>query len=114
MAENIRLPGIGKISQLKQSGVYFNLEKDDIRYLDPVRACETCGKEAPSSDMINFICSIGSPGHHTLPNMQHPDEEHWACSIDCWKKVTSKVINDMIDILTDLHHDTKGSVHNGV
>jgi hypothetical protein len=111
MSINSKLPGVGKISRLEVSGVHFHLRSDDIRYMDPVRACEVCGTERPSSDMINYICVIGSPGHHSLLPFQHPDEEHWACSFECWLKVHEMVGKEMHQLLGEKHQGLSESVH---
>lgn len=111
MATNTHLPGIGKISRLMLSGHAFNLDEDDIRFGDPVRACEVCGTELPSSDMIAFHMVISSPGHHTLPPFQHPDIEHWACSIDHWDTLATRVQGEMREYLQSAHVGVEGSIH---
>jgi hypothetical protein len=111
MTTNTLLPGVGKISQLKLAGDAFGLDKEDLRFNDPVRACEVCGQERPSSDMMNYISVIGSPGHHTLAPFQHPEIEHWACSIDCWKELHRRVGEEMLDLLVDMHTEVEESVH---
>ena len=103
--KNTKLPGVGKISRLVVSGDHFNLEPDDRRYGDPVRACEICGEERPSSDMINIILVVGSPGHHSLTPFQHPEEEHWACSLDCWNRLAHRVTDEMLTILQGKHKE---------
>lgn len=108
---NVKLPGVGKISRLMLSGEFFGLEPTDIRYGDPVRACEVCGRERPSSDMINLILTIGSPGHHTLPPFQHPEIEHWACSIEHWNALVLRVKQEINQLLSSLHIGVEGSVH---
>lgn len=109
MANNKILPGVGKVSRLSLSGSHFRLKKSDVRSQDPVRACEVCGKEKPSSDMINIIVVIGSPGHHSLLPFQHPEEEHWACSIDCWHELSMRVVLEMEDLLRSKHEDGNSS-----
>lgn len=59
------------------------------------RTCEACGTIVPvGHDAINIIIVVGSPGHPELPPFQCPNEEHWACCIDCWKKVAHACIDE--------------------
>lgn len=111
MAKNTSLPGVGKISQLSLAGEHFSFDEQDIRYKDPVRACELCGEERASSDMINLICVIGSPGHYTLEPFQHPEVEHWACSIEHWKELSHRVVDEMVEHLGQRHDLQPDSVH---
>lgn len=114
MAKNSRLPGVGKISSLSTAGEAFNLDPSDRRYGDPVRACEICGEEQASSDMINFICVLGSPGHYTLDPIQHPDVEHWACSFDHWAQLAHSIVDVMRAYVSEMHNAIEGSRHRKV
>lgn len=70
----------------------------------PKRICENCNKIGPSHRMINFICCIGSPGHESLQPIQCEQEEHWACSIECWSKVAHACIDEhMVELLKQKH-----------
>lgn len=111
MATNRIMPGVGKISQLRLAGEHLGIEAADPRSGDVVRACEVCGTERASSDMIAFHMVISSPGHYSLPPFQHPEIEHWACSVDHWDALASRVQGEMKDILVALHTAKKESVH---
>lgn len=73
------------------------------------RVCAGCGKDIPVGDSgINVITSvthvIGSPGHPGIPPWQCPQEEHWACSPDCWAKVAHQCIDEhMVPIVKEIH-----------
>lgn len=68
------------------------------------RVCENCATSRESSCMINCIIVIGSPGHASMAPFQCPNEEHWACSLDCWIKVAHACIDEhMIEVLKELH-----------
>ena len=70
----------------------------------PQRICEACGKSGPSHRMINCILVVGSPGWEGVPSFQCPQEEHWACSPDCWLKVAHACAEEHLHvILKDLH-----------
>ena len=77
--------------------------------LPPPRICQSCGKDIPVGDAgINVITSvthvIGSPGHPGIPPWQCPQEEHWACSPDCWAKVAHSCIDEhMVPIVREIH-----------
>lgn len=100
MATNRKMPGVGKISRLELAGEAFG--HTDERADSPVRACEECGTEKASCEMLNIIVVVGSSGHHSIAPFQHPDEEHWSCSTDCWLKVAQRVIGEMYDILVSI------------
>jgi hypothetical protein len=111
MATNRHFPGVGKVSRLQMAGDAFGIDNNDVRSGDFVRACEVCGTERPSSDMMNYACVIGSPGHYRLPPFQHPEIEHWACSLDCWKELYRRVGEDMVELLIGKHVEKRESVH---
>jgi hypothetical protein len=102
---------VGKISQIKTSGEHFGLNGDDRRAGDPVRACEVCGAEGASSDMINVIVCIGSPGHYSLDPFQHPETEHWACNVEHWEQLAHRVVTEMRGHLEEKHRLTEESIH---
>lgn len=82
------------------------VEKKEPAYASdsPQRVCEKCGKTGPSHRMINCIICIGSPGHETLAPFQCQQEEHWACSIECWSQVAHACIDEhMTQLLTQKH-----------
>ena len=66
---------------------------------EPIRTCEACGKQTPSSRSINCIMVIGSPGHPDLKPFQCAAEEHWACSPECWVKVAHACIDEHMYII---------------
>ncbi len=80
--------------------------KPEIEVQEPQRTCEACGKQLPSSQSINCIIVIGSPGHPSLAPFQCGHEEHWSCSPDCWQRVSIACINEHMRILLD-HHRSK-------
>ena len=73
-----------------------------------VRTCEACGKQVESSQAINLIIVIGSPGHPELAPFQCEQEEHWACSLDCWRKVAHACIDEHMHVLLQQKHQEKG------
>lgn len=84
------------------------LNEGKINTKEQERVCESCGKSLPSSQSINFIGIVGSPGHPSLPAFQCTQVEHWSCSIECWSKVAHACIDEHLhDILTKMHESLK-------
>lgn len=81
----------------------------------PDRVCECCKKTGPSHRMINVIIVIGSPGHENLQPFQCSQEEHWACSIECWTKVAHACVDEHMSELLRGKHQTllKNNQENG-
>lgn len=76
---------------------------------DPPRTCESCGKVVQESpDAINVVISVGSPGHKDLQAFQCPEEQHWACSIECWSKVAHACLDEHILEILKIMHKQKG------
>ena len=73
-----------------------------------MRTCEACGKQVDSSYAINMIFVVGSPGHPELAPFQCEQEEHWACSLDCWKVVAHACIDEHMHVLLTQKHQEKG------
>lgn len=79
---------------------------------EPLRTCESCGIQKKSSESINCIMVVGSPGHASLMPFQCPHVEHWSCSRECWSKVAHACIDEhMLIVLQQKHqelekHDT--------
>ena len=77
--------------------------------LPPPQVCQGCGKTIPTHDQgYNVISSvthvIGVSGHPGVPPWQCPQEEHWACSPECWAKVAHKCIDEhMLPIVKEIH-----------
>lgn len=75
------------------------------------RVCESCGKKNSSDTSINCIIVIGSPGHKTLAPFQCDQEEHWACSIECWAKVSHSCIDEhMTELLRKKHGELNDKI----
>lgn len=81
-----------------------------FRGVAPPTTCEACGLVLPThSNAINmsFTAFVGVPGHPSLspfqcPCSQEQSTEHWACSIECWRKIAHKCIDEcMIPILQE-------------
>lgn len=71
--------------------------------------CEACGKQVARRDeAINIIIVVGSPGHPALPPFQCPQEEHWACSLECWLLVAHACIDEHIHTLLRQAHASVG------
>ena len=68
------------------------------------RICECCKKEVKSSSAINIMIVVGSPGHADMLHFQCPNEEQWACSLECWTNVANACIEEhILEILKELH-----------
>lgn len=88
-----------------------------IRIPKPV-ICEACGKIVERRDYaINVMILVGSPGHPDLPSFQCIGGEdsigdsigdHWACSVECWLKVTHACIDEHIVEILKYHRSKKG------
>lgn len=72
---------------------------EEIEEEEPKRTCEACGREGPSSMMINCIIVIGSPGHPLLLPFQCAHEEHWSCSATCWRQIAHACIDEHMHVL---------------
>ncbi len=72
------------------------------------RTCEACGKQDLSPNMINVMMVVGSPGHPTIAPFQCPQEEHWACSPECWSKVAHACIDEHMVTLLNYHRGKVG------
>lgn len=70
----------------------------------PIRTCEACGTQKRSDESINCIIVIGSPGHASLAPFQCAQEEHWACSPECWRSVAHACIDEHMHVLLLAHH----------
>lgn len=74
----------------------------------PPRACEACGTVKPGDQAINVMIGIGSPGHPSLKPFQCEQEEHWACSIECWAQVAKACVDEhMVQLLHLAHQSLK-------
>lgn len=73
--------------------------EESISISEQRRTCEACGRSGLSPYMINVIMVVGSPGHPLLPPFQCSQEEHWACSTDCWLKVAHACIDEHMIVL---------------
>ena len=73
-----------------------------------MRTCEACNKQVESSTAINCIIVVGSPGHHELPPFQCEHEEHWACSLACWRLVAHACIDEHMHEMLQQRHKEKG------
>lgn len=72
-------------------------------------ACEACHKQIARRDLaINLIITIGSPGHPELPPIQCPQEEHWACSPECWAAVAHACIDEHMQSTLKKHRAKVG------
>lgn len=78
-----------------------------------IRTCESCGTQIESSQAINIIVVVGSPGHAELAPFQCEHDEHWACSLECWRKVAHACIDEHIAELLYQQHKAKGLISNG-
>ena len=63
-----------------------------IGHDSPHRSCENCGIIMKSSDMINIMIAVGSPGHPSLTGFQCPFTEHWTCSTACWLTIAERCL----------------------
>ena len=75
---------------------------------EPMRTCESCGKQVISSSAINVIIVVGSPGHPTLKPFQCEYEEHWACSPGCWSAVAKACVDEHMSLLLKMTRSTLG------
>ena len=94
----------------------IELEKP-VRYQqvtpEPLRTCEVCGKQVPSSQAINIILTVGSPGHPSLAPFQCPGGgdsygDHWSCSPECWKTLAHACIDEHMHVLLKYHRSKVG------
>lgn len=88
--------------------VLMALAKEDaVHYVAPPVDCEICGHPMPShADALNlaFTVQVGVPGHPALTVIHCPMPEHWACSIECWRKMADNCLdNDIIPLLEHAH-----------
>jgi len=75
----------------------------------PPRTCEACGNVVPvGHDAINCIIAVGSPGHPDLYPFQCASEEHWACSVECWRAVAHACIDEHMQPLLKYHRNKVG------
>lgn len=80
---------------------------DDIQVKETqetIRTCEACGTLKKSSESMNCIVVIGSPGHSNLMPFQCTHVEHWACSRECWSKVAHACIDEHMIVLLQQKH----------
>lgn len=82
--------------------------RDDV----PMQRCSICSRERKRDDMINFWIMIGSPGHYSMPPLQHGPEE-WACSPRCWEAIVHRAAIRTREQLESIHNQIEGSVHSG-
>lgn len=79
----------------------------------PLVACEACGRQKPRHEMINLVVSVPAPGHPSILGFSCPANEHWACSLDCWRAVAHACVDEhLFTILQAKHADlssTKGA-----
>lgn len=75
-----------------------------------IRTCEACGKQVDSSYAINMIFVVGSPGHPELAPFQCEHEEHWACSLGCWRVVAHACIDEHMHEILRMKHEEKGII----
>lgn len=69
---------------------------------EPKRTCSICGAMLPSSQAINVIIVVGSPGHPGLASFQN--EEEWACSKEHYRMLAHRIIDETIyPHLSNLH-----------
>ncbi len=104
MAYNVKL-------NRETAGTVFGLPEDDIRYLDVVVECASCGKTGASSDYLNLIVGIGSLGHHSLTHLKRGPGEQWACSLDCWEHIYVDRGNELIGELIEMNAAEERSDH---
>ncbi len=71
---------------------------------DPIRTCEACGKVSPGSESFNIMMQVGVAGHPSIAPFQCPHVEHWACSLDCWRKVAHACIDEHMHELLHYCH----------
>lgn len=82
---------------------------DDItKHVAPPVDCEICGHPMPThADAMNIALAVqvGVPGHPAIAVIQCPMPEHWACSIDCWRKMADRCLDEHIIPLINVAHD---------
>jgi|SRR5581483_12448649 hypothetical protein len=78
----------------------------------PLVACEACGKQERRHLMLNVVVSVPAPGHPSAIGFSCPANEHWACSLDCWRAVAHACIDEHMLVLLQAKHadlSTKGA-----
>ena len=88
-----------------------NEEEIPVGSDSPLVTCDICGKTGLSHRMINLIIFVGSPGHESLAPFQCPGSkqidgrnEHWACSIECWKNLAHACVDEHVSVLLQEFH----------
>lgn len=68
----------------------------------PTVVCAACQRPGKSHLMINCVICSPSPGHPDILGIGCG--EHWACSIECWRKVAHACIDEhMVKLLQYWH-----------
>lgn len=78
----------------------------------PQRICEACNKQLPSEQALNVIIVVGAVDRFAgrVQPFQCPQEEHWACSPECWNKVAHACVEEHMSwLLNQLEQLTNGS-----
>lgn len=74
----------------------------------PTVVCEACGAPGLRHLMMNVMIGVGSPGHPSLAGFQCPETEHWACTLNCWRRVAHACLDEHVhEYLLALHATLK-------
>ena len=69
--------------------------------------CDICGTEQESEDSINFIGTIGSPGHPEIAPFQQDHVEGWACSPAHWLEMAHRDVEHLYQKLLSMQQTQK-------